>query len=148
MDKRITKIIFPLTLAIGMWALASGFNINNVAPGASSTPTPVPVGTVTPVKIVSCNQTKPGNIGISVCATNSGCNMMPAPLSSPCAAATPAPTGGTSGAGFPIAVCPSTTTLNSIQYGGPNGIAGVNIVSSEWDAVCSSASNVYSSTVP
>jgi len=140
--KRIAALIFMVAFPLAVWLGASGFTINGQVPGATGAMTPIAVGTSTPVKIISCSTPVPGQTqNFSICSVASQCYIAAAPVASPCAAASPAPAAGTP-AGFPVAVCPQTTVLNSQTLGSSA------ILASEWDAVCSSATSIFYSSGP
>lgn len=143
--KRIFAFLAIIIWPLAIWLSASGFQINGVVPGSTASMTPISVGTSTPVAIIGCSTPQPSGVpvlGFSVCASASGCYIAPAPIASPCAAASPAPNASTL-VGLPIQVCPVMSTLNAQSF---NGNAA--ILHSEWDAVCSSASKITTNTVP
>lgn len=141
--KPYIKSLIPVALALTIWIVAGGWTMNGQQAGSTASATPEAVGTSTPVAVVTCAtslysflsnpQTLYLDFEVSGGSTGTdGCYLMPAPVASPCAAASPAPSvslkrgyfAPTGGSGF------QHTVINYPMAG------GASILSSEWDAVC------------
>lgn len=153
---------FALLSLCGIFAVLtlSGFYINNQAPGAAGSMTPIAVGTSTPVAVVKCGPslgTGQVNWSIQLCCYNAAAanvwynfGLAPQGGATPCATASPAPNAST----------PSGSKLSLIQiqpslYGacqgfGPGPYGGGNsILNGELDAVSDvSGTTCYSIVEP
>lgn len=133
-------VLVPLVLLIWL-SLAHAISYNGVQPGGAGSATPVAVGTSTPVKVMACgsgaqyikfiaNGGTAGTDGCYVTVSNA--------LSSPCAAATPAPNASTKVGDFI-----PTGGGSPLIYNYPSQ-TGATFISGEWDAVCTAASMTVS----
>lgn len=114
--------------------LLTGFDINGSAPGSSSSMTPAPIGSSTPVQTCQneCNISGNYRTGLRIDITGGigPCFCAPAPLNAPSAAASPAPNSST------FAGAQVQENVPWIFNPGIYSSSGNTVACVRWDCVC------------
>jgi hypothetical protein len=147
LNKPVARLCVLLFVGALWVPLLYGFTINGAAPGSSASMTAVAVGTATPVAVATCaNAAITGRTAIEFynISASANCYGAPAPASSPCAAASPAPNAGNKAGEWlgPNSKWTFSFTGPGSQWG------GLPQIQAEWDWVCDAASSIGHTDLP